>query len=53
MYASHSDVAPYGRSDVMYSFSRAEGAPHAQSAHLFRKKHHVPLAEHIVEYFSI
>jgi len=36
-------------SDVMRSFSRAEDTPHARSAHHFRRKHHVPLAEHIVE----
>ena len=48
-YASHSDVAPYGRSDVMCSVSRAEGTLHMRSALHFRRILHVPLAEHIVE----
>ena len=48
-YASHSDVAPYGRSDVMRSVSRAEGTLHFRRKHHARSAHHVPLAEHIVE----
>ena len=48
-YASHSDVAHFVRSDVMCSFSHAEGILHARSAHHFQWKHHVPFAEHIVE----
>ena len=43
------DVAHFVRSDVMCSISCAEGILHAQSAHHFRRIHHVPLAEHIVE----
>ena len=48
-YASHSDVAPCGRSDVMYFWTRAKGTLHIQRKHHAGRAHHVPLAEHIVE----
>ena len=48
-YASHSDVAPFCRSDEMCSLFHARSAHHFRRKHHARSAHHVPCAEHIVK----